>query len=165
MHKIIDENVIKNFIKDDVVAKGFLELYSYCKKSVPKSICDIRDNLIGVKVDGERLRFYFNKLTNDKWYIKIKDDVRELFDISNLDVYKKAIDSLNKKLQKNPTKNKLKSEAKPNSYLSEHVIMRNGKLQIKLYNWEIKDLDKLLKEIDYLKCEGIKKVNLDITQK
>ena len=166
MKKTLNEKVIKDFIQDETVFKGFIELFNYCKQSVPEIVCDIRDNLIGVKVDGERLRFYFNKLVNNKWYIKIKEEEkREIFNIKRVDYYKKAIDKTNKIFEKHPIKNKLKNSSTKTTFHSEHIITNSGKIKITLHNLEIKDVDKILKEIEFLKNEKIKTVNLTIIQK
>lgn len=165
MKKILNEEVIKEFIKDENVFNGFIELFYYCRQTVPETVCDIRDNLIGVKIEGERLRFYFNKLNNGKWYISIKDVKKEQFDYNKLDLYKKSIDKVNKNFEKYPNKNKLKNPQSINTFRSEHIITNNGKLQIKLFNLDIKDVDNILKEIEYLKGENIKKVNLTIMEK
>lgn len=164
MKKTLNEKVIKDFIQDETVFTGFIELFNYCKQSVPEIVCDIRDNLIGVKVDGERLRFYFNKLVNGKWYIKIKEEKQELFNIEKLTIYKQSIDKTNEIFKKNPLKNKLKTPS-TNAFHSEHIITNNGKIYIRIHNLEVNDIDKILKEIEFLKDEGIKKINITISQK
>lgn len=162
----LNEKLIKDFIKDESIFRGFMELYIYCKQSVPEIVCDIRDNLIGVKIDGERLRFYLNKLLNGKWYIKIKEEAkREIFNVKKLDYYKKAIDKTNKTFEKNPTKFKLKTSSTKTDFHSEHIITSSGKIKICLHNLKIKEIDNLLNEIDFLKRKKIKIVNITITQK
>lgn len=59
---IKEKEAIAVFFKDDIdTANTFIELFEYQKKTCPAILLDVRSTIIGVKIEGERLRYYVDK--------------------------------------------------------------------------------------------------------
>lgn len=89
-----EKTQVSDFFHNSIIAENFCIICSKCKRANRQLILDIRISIIGVKLEGERLRFYSDKMGNLKF-----SKLNEMYDISkeNMDfepIYK-AIDSVN----------------------------------------------------------------------
>ncbi|MCM1514003.1 MAG: hypothetical protein NC090_03355 [Anaeroplasma bactoclasticum] len=89
-----DENRIYEFFNDNKAAQKFCKVFEYALKEVKDLVLDIRVSIIGVKIVGERLRFYSDKTnlkfskTNRTFLLANNDD--------DLDDIFAAVDEVNK---------------------------------------------------------------------
>ena len=158
---------IKDFIEDKDISDGFIELYKYEEMNFSDIEYEIRDNLIGVKLSGERLRFYVNKGKDGKWYFKAADQFRHEFKLSELSVYKKEIDKANTYFSKNQQRIKLKEkEVDDGEFIVERSVnIKTGTSTVSIKNLNINETEKVLKELKTLADKGIKTVDIRIYSK
>jgi len=158
---------IKDFIEDKEVSDGFIELYKYAESDIQEIEYEIRDNLIGAKKPGERLRFYVNKGKDGNWYFKAADQFRHEFKISELDTYKEEIDKANNYFSNNQQRIKLKEKEVDNGEFSieRSVNVKTGTLTVSIKNLNINETEKVIEELKTLKDKGIKKVDIRIYSK
>lgn len=162
-----DVIAIKDFIEDKDISDGFIELYKYEETKFSDIEYEIRDNLIGVKLAGERLRFYVNKGKDDKWYFKAADQFRHEFKISELSIYKKEIDKANTYFSKNQQRVKLKErEIDDGEFSVERSInAKTGTSTVSIKNLNINETDKVLDELKTLADKGVKTIDIRIYSK
>ena len=101
--------IIKDFFEDREISDAFIELFKFVESSVCDIEYEIRDNLIGVKREGEKLRFYVSKSQNGDWYFSVKNKKREKFNIDNILHYKNQIEYANEYFANNPNLVRLKN--------------------------------------------------------
>lgn len=158
---------IKDFIEDKDISDGFIELYKYQESKVTDTEYEIRDNLIGVKCAGERLRFYVNKAKDGKWYFKAMNEIRHEFNLSQISLYKKEIDKANLFFSKNQTKVKIKERQADNGEFSidRTVNIKTGTTTVSIKNLNLVETDKVVEELKVLADKGIKAVDIRIYSK
>ena len=107
---IKEKEAIAEFFNNDVDSVNtFLELYEYQKKTCPGILIDIRATIIGVKLEGERLRYYIDKhqrISFSKLKIGDKRYVKPFTD-SLLPEFYVAVDETNKYFSAHPDDVKL----------------------------------------------------------
>lgn len=157
---------IKDFIEDKEVSDGFIELYKFEENLVPDITYELRGNLIGVKCEGERLRFYLAKARDGKWYFNAKEQVNhELFNVSNIDGYKAIIEKTNKFFVENSKRVKLKEPDSGEFYIERSINPRTGTHSVIVKNLNIDDIDMVVEEIKTLKQKGVSTIDVNIYSK
>ncbi len=86
-----------HFLGDEEAVKCFLKLYDYQKEKVADSILDVREGLIGVKRNNEKLRFYVTAERQIRFpkVLRAREVFVEDFLAVNIEEYFKAIDETN----------------------------------------------------------------------
>lgn len=157
---------IKDFIEDKEVSDGFIELYKFEEGIVTDITYEIRGNLIGVKCEGERLRFYLAKAKDGRWYFNVKEQVNhELFNVGNLDNYKIEIEKANKFFLDNSKRVKLKEPDSGEFNIERSVNAKTGTHSVIIKNLAIDNTELVIEELKALKQKGVSTIDINIYSK
>lgn len=156
---------IKDFFESKEISDAFIELYKFEESKVSDIEYEIRDNLIGAKRSGERLRFYINKGKDGEWYFKVKNKERYKFNIGELSIYKKQIEYVNDYFKNNPGLIRLKKADDGEFSVERSVNAKTSVNAVVIKNLKLKEKNKVIEELNFLSEKGVQTVDIRIYSK